>query len=108
MTLRYGDVDLTRLRVGDIQPHKEVEDPETYYTASDEGFLNTKADFNYQPIEQEYTVTDFENDPNTIRNFELVTNYFEENKNKLLDLGAWGGDDDVSEFMRDRFFRIST
>ena len=108
MTLRYGDVDLTRLRVGDIQPHKEVEDPETYYTASDEGFLNTKADFNYQPIEQEYTVTDFENDPNTIRNFEIVTNYFEENKNKLLDLGAWGGDDDVSEFMRDRFFRIST
>ena len=105
MTLRYGDVGLDPLRVGDLKKPTVSERPSIWVEDLEPTWDYTKGS---GTAEQEYTVTDFENDPNTVRNFEIVTNYFEENKNKLLDLGAWGGDDDVSEFMRDRFFRIST
>jgi len=55
----------------------------------------------------EYTVTDFETNPENIKRFELLTDYYEKH-GTAYDLGAWGGNDDMSEFMRDRVMRIST
>ncbi len=103
MTLRYGDIDYNHLRVGDIKydiPKKNQEqvDNQRY-----------NLDFNITPKGSgEYTVSDFDRHPNTIKNFDILTDYFEKNKNKLWDFGAWSGNDDVSEFMRDRVMRLST
>ena len=54
-----------------------------------------------------YTVTDFENNPRNIERMDLLSEYFKDKKH-LWDFGAWGGNDDISEFMRDRVIRLST
>lgn len=56
----------------------------------------------------DYTVTDFRNDPTTIKNFEIVMDYLSDNSSFLnsLDLAINRSDNDPVEFLRDDQARI--
>ena len=57
-----------------------------------------------------YTVTDFREDPATLKNFEVVMDYLSNNPSFMsaLDPATSRGDDDPVEFLRDDVFRISS
>ena len=62
----------------------------------------------YREYKKDFTIKDFDSDPKVIKAHENVVNHFEKNKESWWNFGAWGGNDDISEFMRDRTIRIST
>ena len=64
-----------------------------------------------EPAEKPQTVTEFETDPEVIKNFEIVTDYLAQNQtfmSALLDPASIGDNEDVSEFLRDDVIRIGT
>ena len=62
----------------------------------------------YRAYGKDFTIKDFDSDPKVIKAHENVVDHFEKNKESWWNIGAWAGNDDISEFMRDRTIRIST
>lgn len=88
---------------------QSVEKPEEKQEDYSQYFLNFgKARLsNERPT---YTVTDFREDPETLKNFEIVMDYLSNNPSFMdaLDPATSRNDDDPVEFLRDDVFRISS
>ena len=77
----------------------------------DYNYYSDSADTSPQIIEGDYSVTDFENDPDVIRAYESVTNYLASKRgigSALLDPAGIGRGDSKAEGMRDDEFRIGS
>lgn len=65
----------------------------------------------FTPVEDDYTVTNFNNDPAVVRAYENVTDYLASKRgigSALLDPANIGRQDDIAESMRDDEFRIGS
>jgi hypothetical protein len=84
------------------KPKEDQEDYSQYYL--DLGKARLKGE------RPEYTVTDFRNDPATLKNFEVVMDYLSNNPSFMnaLDPATSRRDNDPVEFLRDDVFRISS
>ena len=90
------------LRTLEEGPQEPVEDSSAF--AIDFGKARLEGD------RPSYTVTDFRNDPDTVKNFEVVMEYLSKNSGFLnaTDLATSRNDDDPVEFLRDDVSRINT
>ena len=77
----------------------------------DYNYYQDSAETSPKIIEGEYSVTDYENDPDVIRAYEDVTDYLAAERglgSALLDQSNVGRQDSIAESMRDDVFRIGS
>jgi GH24 family phage-related lysozyme (muramidase) len=84
----------------DVSDYKIIEDDDNF-----KGLVEWK-----QPENIPYTVSDFENDPRVIKNYEVFTDWFSQNETLMRSLldPASISEDGVAERMRDFSYRISS